>query len=47
MWAVPYPSSQAKYVPLCGLLEPCAVEITPELAVHGVVPDSKPGLPSS
>src|SRR5581483_10707145 len=45
VWVAPYPSIQAYRVPewaVCPLKEP----MTPEVAVHGVVPDSKPGLPS-
>ena len=43
---VPYPSSQAFQVPeWVGWLEPFW-PITPDVAVHDVVPDSKPGLAS-
>ena len=41
----PYPLSQANRVPPCAAC-PENAPITPEEAVHGVEPDSKPGLPS-
>src|SRR4051794_7410759 len=43
----PCPSPPAECGPLCGAAEAWGGEITRELGVHGVVPDSKPALPSS
>src|SRR5581483_5328745 len=47
VWLVPYPSSQAAYVPPCAgsPLELCW-PMTPLVAVHEAAPDSKPGLAS-
>src|SRR5262249_942922 len=42
---VPYPSSQATLVPE-GAGWPPKAPITPAVADHGALPDSKPGLPS-
>src|SRR5207248_2358134 len=42
---VPYPSSQANRVPEWAVC-PANAPITPAEAVHGALPDSKPGLPS-
>src|SRR3954469_16370199 len=44
VWVGPYPSSQAKWVPELAVSPLPLADTTPEVVVHGVVPDSNPPL---